>query len=75
MTERVFLSETSGPIVLGISLPVGSVRIQVIDNLTTARVVLRTDDTTGPAADAVNGAVAGRTGRRSASRCRRCPAT
>ncbi|GCD36049.1 hypothetical protein OEIGOIKO_03802 [Streptomyces chrestomyceticus JCM 4735] len=56
MTERVFLSETSGPIVLGISLPVGSVRIQVIDNLTTARVVLRTDDTTGPAADAVNGA-------------------
>ncbi|MFD0300346.1 DUF4097 family beta strand repeat-containing protein [Streptomyces sp. NPDC127123] len=56
MTERVFDSATSGPIVLGISLPVGSVRVQVIDSLTAARVVLRTDDATGPAADAVNGA-------------------
>ncbi|MEU8743072.1 DUF4097 family beta strand repeat-containing protein [Streptomyces parvulus] len=56
MTERTFVSETSGPIVLGLSLPVGSVRVQVLDSLTTARVVLRTDDTTGPAADAVNGA-------------------
>ncbi|MCF1596527.1 DUF4097 family beta strand repeat-containing protein [Streptomyces muensis] len=54
MTERVFVSETSGPIVLGISLPVGSVRVQVLDSLTAARVVLRTDDVTGPAADAVN---------------------
>ncbi|PSM43682.1 hypothetical protein C6Y14_08600 [Streptomyces dioscori] len=54
MTERVFDSATSGPIVLGISLPVGSIRVQVLDSLTTARVVLRTDDTTGPAADAVN---------------------
>ncbi|MFI9307893.1 DUF4097 family beta strand repeat-containing protein [Streptomyces triculaminicus] len=56
MTERVFVSETFGPIVLGLSLPVGSVRIQVIDSLTAARVVLRTDDATGPATDAVNGA-------------------
>ncbi|MET8177237.1 DUF4097 family beta strand repeat-containing protein [Streptomyces sp. NPDC005336] len=54
MTERVFDSVTSGPIVLGILLPVGSVRVQVIDSLTTARIVLRTDDSTGPAADAVN---------------------
>ncbi|MCX5350883.1 DUF4097 domain-containing protein [Streptomyces mirabilis] len=54
MTERTFVSETSGPIVLGLSLPVGSVRVQVLDSLTTARVVLRTDDGTGPAADAVN---------------------
>ncbi|WP_427922144.1 DUF4097 family beta strand repeat-containing protein [Streptomyces sp. cg40] len=54
MTEHVFVSETSGPIVLGLSLPVGSVRVQVLDSLTTARVVLRTDDSTGPAADAVN---------------------
>ncbi|WP_330355508.1 DUF4097 family beta strand repeat-containing protein [Streptomyces chartreusis] len=54
MTERTFVSETSGPIVLGLSLPVGSVRVQVLDSLTAARVVLRTDDTTGPAADAVN---------------------
>ncbi|MBM7169103.1 DUF4097 family beta strand repeat protein [Streptomyces sp. G44] len=54
MTERVFVSETSGPIVLGLSLPVGSIRVQVLDSLTAARVVLRTDDATGPAADAVN---------------------
>ncbi|MFJ9748064.1 DUF4097 family beta strand repeat-containing protein [Streptomyces chartreusis] len=54
MTERVFVSEASGPIVLGLSLPVGSVRVQVLDSLTAARVVLRTDDATGPAADAVN---------------------
>ncbi|TXS40175.1 hypothetical protein EAO75_34795 [Streptomyces sp. uw30] len=56
MTERVFASVTSGPIVLGLSLPVGSIRVQVLDSLTTARVVLRTDDTSGLAADAVNGA-------------------
>ncbi|MGY5044800.1 DUF4097 family beta strand repeat-containing protein [Streptomyces sp. 900105755] len=54
MTERVFDSATSGPVVLGLSLPVGSVRVQVLDSLTTARVVLRTDDTTGLAADAIN---------------------
>ncbi|WP_432042754.1 DUF4097 family beta strand repeat-containing protein [Streptomyces cadmiisoli] len=54
MTELVFVSETSGPIVLGLSLPVGSVRVQVLDSLTAARVVLRTEDATGPAADAVN---------------------
>ncbi|MDG9714439.1 DUF4097 family beta strand repeat-containing protein [Streptomyces sp. DH10] len=54
MTERTFVSETSGPIMLGLSLPVGSVRVQVLDSLTTARVVLRTDDATGPAADAIN---------------------
>ncbi|MEU9661465.1 DUF4097 family beta strand repeat-containing protein [Streptomyces chartreusis] len=54
MTERVFVSETSGPIVLGLSLPAGSVRVQVLDSLTAARVVLHTDDANGPAADAVN---------------------
>ncbi|MFF3817282.1 DUF4097 family beta strand repeat-containing protein [Streptomyces bluensis] len=54
MTERTFVSATSGPIMLGISLPLGSVRVQVLDSLTTARVVLRTDDATGPAADAIN---------------------
>ncbi|MFJ6986230.1 MULTISPECIES: DUF4097 family beta strand repeat-containing protein [unclassified Streptomyces] len=62
MTERVFVSETSGPIVLGLSLPVGSVRVQVLDSLTAARVVLRTDDNTGPAADAVNRARSTQTG-------------
>ncbi|MQY14997.1 hypothetical protein SRB5_51740 [Streptomyces sp. RB5] len=54
MTERVFDSNASGPIVLGLSLPEGSVRVQVVEGLTSARVVLRTTDKTGPAADAVN---------------------
>lgn len=53
MTERVFESTASGPVVLGLSLPVGSVRVQVVDSLVTARIVLRTDDGAGPAADAV----------------------
>lgn len=54
MTERTFVSRSNGPVVLGLSLPVGSVRVQVTDTLPTARVVLSTEDTTGPAADAVN---------------------
>lgn len=62
MTERTFDSTASGPVVLGISLPVGSVRVQVIDSLITARVALHTDDATGPAADAVNRARATQNG-------------
>ncbi|WP_326760988.1 DUF4097 domain-containing protein [Streptomyces phaeochromogenes] len=54
MTERTFASQTSGPIVLGLSLPVGDVRVQVLSSVTTARITLHTDDSTGPAADAVN---------------------
>ncbi|WP_314411983.1 DUF4097 family beta strand repeat-containing protein [Streptomyces kroppenstedtii] len=54
MTERTFASQSSGPIVLGLSLPVGSVHVQVLSSVTTARVRLHTDDCTGPAADAVN---------------------
>lgn len=54
MTERTFDSSTTGPIVLGLSLPVGTIRVQVLGSLTTARVTLHTDDSTGPAADAVN---------------------
>ncbi|MFE0130836.1 DUF4097 family beta strand repeat-containing protein [Streptomyces sp. NPDC059037] len=54
MTERTFDSQSAGPIVLGLSLPVGHVHVNVSEALTTARVVLHTDDSTGPAADAVN---------------------
>ncbi|MGQ4514869.1 DUF4097 family beta strand repeat-containing protein [Streptomyces sp. DW26H14] len=56
MTERSFMSASAGPVVFGLSLPVGWARVQVHDHLTTARVTLHTDDTTGPAADAVAGA-------------------
>lgn len=54
MTERAFVSQTPGPIVLGLSLQMGRVHVKVSEDLTTARVVLHTDDSTGPAADAVN---------------------
>ncbi|AEW95900.1 MULTISPECIES: DUF4097 family beta strand repeat-containing protein [Streptomycetaceae] len=54
MTERTFVSQSAGPVVLGLDLPMGNVHVQVLDNLTTARVVVRTDDSSGPAADAVN---------------------
>ncbi|QSY50196.1 MULTISPECIES: DUF4097 family beta strand repeat-containing protein [Streptomyces] len=53
MTEHSFVSQSAGPIVLGVELPVGRVHVQVLDSLTTARVVVRTDDSSGPAADAV----------------------
>ncbi|OEJ53497.1 DUF4097 family beta strand repeat-containing protein [Streptomyces agglomeratus] len=56
MTERTFLSLSTGPVVLGLDLPVGSLTVQVLSNITTASVVLRTDDESGPAADAINGA-------------------
>ncbi len=54
MTERTFVSQSTGPVVLGLDLPMGSVHVQVLGSITTARVVLRTDDSSGPAADAVN---------------------
>ncbi|MGR8009641.1 DUF4097 family beta strand repeat-containing protein [Streptomyces hypolithicus] len=56
MTERTFVSSSTGPVVLGLDLPMGSVHVQVLDSLTHARVTLRTADNSGPAADAVNAA-------------------
>ncbi|MEU0985067.1 DUF4097 family beta strand repeat-containing protein [Streptomyces sp. NPDC005953] len=56
MTERTFVSSSTGPVVLGLDLPMGSVHVQVLDSLTQVRVTLRTDDSSGPAADAVNAA-------------------
>ncbi|MFD8366015.1 DUF4097 family beta strand repeat-containing protein [Streptomyces hygroscopicus] len=53
MTERTFQMTLPGPVVLGLHLPMGSVDAQVIDSLTTASVVLSTQDSTGPAADAI----------------------
>ncbi|MFF7802067.1 DUF4097 family beta strand repeat-containing protein [Streptomyces olivaceus] len=53
MTERTFVSASAGPIVLGLSLPIGRVQVNVSESHPNARVVLRTDDHAGPAADAV----------------------
>ncbi|MFF1376777.1 DUF4097 family beta strand repeat-containing protein [Streptomyces sp. NPDC058308] len=54
MTERTFVSQTPGPIVLGLSLPVGHARVEVSKEFTTARIELHTDDASGPAADAIH---------------------
>ncbi|MEU9498737.1 DUF4097 family beta strand repeat-containing protein [Streptomyces sp. NPDC048196] len=54
MTKRPFTSQSTGPVVLGLDLPMGSIHVQVIDSITNASVVLRTDDESGPAADAIN---------------------
>ncbi|MBB5117804.1 hypothetical protein AF335_04590 [Streptomyces eurocidicus] len=54
MTERAFISKSSGPVVLGLDLPVGSIHVQVLAGVATAHVVVRTDDPSGPAADAVD---------------------
>ncbi|MFI9081184.1 DUF4097 family beta strand repeat-containing protein [Streptomyces sioyaensis] len=62
MTKRPFDSQSTGPVVLGLDLPMGSVHVQVLASITTARVVLRTDDSSGPAADAVNRARASQDG-------------
>ncbi|MEV5282288.1 DUF4097 family beta strand repeat-containing protein [Streptomyces sp. NPDC052811] len=56
MTERTFVSSSTGPVVLGLDLPMGRVHVQVLDSLTHARVTLHTADTSGPAADVVNAA-------------------
>ncbi|MGQ4514760.1 hypothetical protein [Streptomyces sp. DW26H14] len=54
MTERSFLSASAGPVVFGLSLPVGRAQVHINDRLTTARVTLHTNDSTGPAADAIH---------------------
>ncbi|MFE0131204.1 DUF4097 family beta strand repeat-containing protein [Streptomyces sp. NPDC059037] len=54
MPKRTFVSPSAGPIVLGLSLPVGRVYVDVSEGHPHARVVLHTEDNTGPAADAVS---------------------
>ncbi|MGY1437158.1 DUF4097 family beta strand repeat-containing protein [Streptomyces reniochalinae] len=53
MTQRTFEMSSTGPIVLGLDLPVGSAEVQVSHNVTRARVMLRTEDESGPAANAI----------------------
>ncbi|MFE6689727.1 DUF4097 family beta strand repeat-containing protein [Streptomyces sp. NPDC057743] len=62
MTERFFFSTTAGPVVLGVDLPMGSVQVQVDATAKCASVMLRTDDTTGKAVDAINRAHLGQVG-------------
>ncbi|NEA57973.1 DUF4097 domain-containing protein [Streptomyces sp. SID13666] len=62
MTERTFVSQTAGPVVFGLELPMGSVHVQVLDSIKAATVVLRTEDSSGPAAEAIHQARAGQDG-------------
>ncbi|WP_274916535.1 DUF4097 family beta strand repeat-containing protein [Streptomyces sp. WZ-12] len=62
MTERSYTSQTAGPVVLGVDLPTGSVRVQVDDAAKYATVALRTDDSSGKAVDALNKAHFGQVG-------------
>ncbi|MGG2465629.1 DUF4097 family beta strand repeat-containing protein [Streptomyces sp. RGM 3693] len=62
MTERTFTSQTAGPVVLGLDLPMGSVHVQVDATAKHASVLLRTDDTTGKVVEAINRAHLGQVG-------------
>ncbi|WP_069874496.1 hypothetical protein [Streptomyces malaysiensis] len=54
MTEKNLPAPAAvGPVLASVTCPMGSVRVTVDPTATTARAVVRTDDTTGPAADAV----------------------
>ncbi|MFJ6750715.1 DUF4097 family beta strand repeat-containing protein [Streptomyces sp. NPDC091266] len=53
MTERTIPVDASGPIALDLSLNTGSIRVTVDPSLKQARVVLKTEATSGPSADAI----------------------
>ncbi|MEU7153839.1 hypothetical protein AB0B15_38365 [Streptomyces sp. NPDC045456] len=53
MTEQTLTATAAGPILASIKANMGEVRVTVDPTATAARVVIRTDDTEGPAADAV----------------------
>ncbi|MFE6691037.1 DUF4097 family beta strand repeat-containing protein [Streptomyces sp. NPDC057743] len=62
MTERTFTSQTAGPVVLGVDVPMGSIYVQVDNAAKYATVALRTDDSSGKAVDAIKGAHFGQVG-------------
>ncbi|GAA2350607.1 hypothetical protein [Streptomyces violaceusniger] len=54
MTEKNLPAPAAvGPVLASVTCPMGTVRVTVDPTATIARAVVRTDDTTGPAADAV----------------------
>ncbi|OEV31518.1 hypothetical protein AN219_04590 [Streptomyces nanshensis] len=63
MTERTFALTSTGPAMLDLELPIGAIEVQVLDSVTTASVVLRTEDESGPTADAVRDARSSEDGR------------
>ncbi|WP_158288229.1 DUF4097 family beta strand repeat-containing protein, partial [Streptomyces sp. ICBB 8177] len=63
MTCRTLSCPPYGPVVLGLDLPMGSVTVQVLSSITTASVLLSTQDSSGPAADAIGRARSRQDGR------------
>lgn len=62
MTERTIPVDTFGPIALDLMMNAGSIRIAVDPALTQARVVLTTEATSGPSADAIRDTTVGLNG-------------
>lgn len=56
MTERIIPVDVSGPIALDLSMASGRIRIAVDPKASRPHLVLKTDDATGPSADAVRDA-------------------
>lgn len=68
MTSRMIHAAEPGPVALDLAMNSGSIRITVDPGLKQALVLLKTDDSSGPAADAVRDATVTGTGRRFAVR-------
>ncbi|MFE2440937.1 DUF4097 family beta strand repeat-containing protein [Streptomyces sp. NPDC059426] len=62
MVEHVFNADSTGPVVFNLVLPLGRAIVAVDPKVRTARVTLRTEDTTGPGADAVRRATCRQSG-------------
>ncbi|QKV93891.1 DUF4097 family beta strand repeat protein [Streptomyces sp. NA02950] len=63
MVEHAFNADSAGSVVLNLTLPLGRATVTVDRELERARVILRTEDTTGPGADAVRRATIQHSGR------------
>ncbi|WP_432010459.1 DUF4097 family beta strand repeat-containing protein [Streptomyces cucumeris] len=63
MVEHVFNAGNTGAIVLNLALPLGRITVTVDRDVDRARVILRTEDTSGPGADAVRRATSQISGR------------
>ncbi|MFI1200906.1 DUF4097 family beta strand repeat-containing protein [Streptomyces sp. NPDC020883] len=62
MTERTIPVDAIGPIALDLTMTAGSIRVAVDPGLKQARVVLKTEATAGPSADAIRNTAVGLTG-------------
>ncbi|MFZ3558787.1 MULTISPECIES: DUF4097 family beta strand repeat-containing protein [unclassified Streptomyces] len=64
MTERTISVDNFGPIALALTMDAGSIRLAVDPTLKQARIVLTTEATSGPSADAIHDTVVEQSGQR-----------